>query len=68
MRAIRRLMAKGNKTTVATTAIAREIAAFLSRRRPQRQPRPEKGRGRFAAGYVADIANHVEPVPVPSPT
>jgi hypothetical protein len=38
-------MAKGKKTTIATTAIAREIAAFLW-----------------------DIANHVEPVPMPLPT
>jgi transposase len=41
----RRLMAKGKRTTVATTAIAREIAAFLW-----------------------DIANHVEPAPMSSPT
>lgn len=39
----RRLMAKGKRTTVATTAIAREIAAFLW-----------------------DIANHVEPVTIPT--
>ncbi|HYZ39001.1 MAG TPA: IS110 family transposase [Stellaceae bacterium] len=41
----RRLMTKGKRTTVATTAIAREIAAFLW-----------------------DIANHVEPAPMPPPT